>query len=367
MVVQPFIYKRGGGSGGWQPDPLWTNIRTLYDNDPLASTYQYRAVYLIAGQDEATEFPAGSFYQNRRYITSDGYDSGGTLLTAAYTHIWDLTKDIIDSKGARIRWIKVYSSNPTAIVSDVNYKHSVIWAVFNLSATVVGDTAQYSTGFNHCYALRRFECGSNVTSVGNYAFRNCSSLESIVMTSTITSIGNYAFDSCYGLVDCFLPYTVTAIGTNAFQNCYSLSDIVIPSGVTTLGASIFSACYSLSEIVIPSGVTTLGASAFSNCQSAVKLSIPSSVTSATSTSFSNTFSLQNVVLETNFDANLTLNSGNTNAASTRLSRSVLNAMIAAYKDNSGGTARTLTIGATNLAKLTAEDIAVATDKNLSLA
>ena len=42
-------------------------------------------------------------------------------------------------------------------------------------------------------------------------------------------------------------------------------------------------------------------------------------------------------------------------------------MFEALKDNTGTTAKTLTLGATNLAKLTEEQKQIATDKNWNLA
>ena len=54
-------------------------------------------------------------------------------------------------------------------------------------------------------------------------------------------------------------------------------------------------------------------------------------------------------------------------ASTAFTREALNEIIGNLRDMTGSTALTLTMGATNLAKLTAEDIAVATDKNWTIA
>ena len=53
--------------------------------------------------------------------------------------------------------------------------------------------------------------------------------------------------------------------------------------------------------------------------------------------------------------------------SNNLTHDSLAAMINNLYDYSGGTAHTLTIGATNLAKLSAEEIAAATAKNWTIA
>lgn len=55
------------------------------------------------------------------------------------------------------------------------------------------------------------------------------------------------------------------------------------------------------------------------------------------------------------------------SVSTAFTRDTLNEIIGNLVDLTGSTAKTLTMGATNMAKLTAEDIAVATDKNWTVA
>ena len=55
------------------------------------------------------------------------------------------------------------------------------------------------------------------------------------------------------------------------------------------------------------------------------------------------------------------------SVSTRFTREALVEIIGNLRDMTGSTAKTLTMGSTNMAKLTAEDIAVATDKNWTIA
>ena len=72
--------------------------------------------------------------------------------------------------------------------------------------------------------------------------------------------------------------------------------------------------------------------------------------------------LENVVLESGFNAN-----GLDVSASSLFSVDTLVAMINALADRTGLEAYTLTIGSTNLAKLSNEQIAIATQKNWTLA
>lgn len=336
----------GGGGSGWQPDPLWTNIRALWDEDTLrkkvasgvtfysdtalttsvgtlasshpvtrvestygtivgdgtdgtadttyyvaiadvTGDYIYSAIYLIAASDLTTLFRAGV-----RYITSDGYDST-TELASDYTHTWDLDDDMVDSTGAYTRWVITYHTAQAAIRS---FNSKVLWVIHNFSSSTLG-----SSSLNDIYYL-------------SY----CPALKYVELKDNIKSISDYAFDASKSLISVRIPDWVTSIGRGAFRSCESLQYIEIPSSVTKV--------YDVYT--------------FQNC-----------------------FALQNVILGIDFDTSVTI------PASGLFSQQVLHAMIAAYKDNSGegGTARTLTIGAANLAKLTAEDIAVATAKNLTLA
>lgn len=84
-----------------------------------------------------------------------------------------------------------------------------------------------------------------------------------------------------------------------------------------------------------------------------------------SQSFSNTFasasSLENIVIEGVIGNNISF------WACTKLTHDSLMSIIGALKDHSGSTTRTCTLGATNLAKLTDAERAVATQKGWTLA
>lgn len=101
----------------------------------------------------------------------------------------------------------------------------------------------------------------------------------------------------------------------------------------------FSGCSSLTTVNLPSGVTSIGIQAFDSCRS-----------------------LKDVTFGNNFNCN------NLNlSASTLYTREIILQWLNALSDRTGDTAYKLTIGATNLAKLTEEDILIATNKNWTLA
>ena len=193
--------------------------------------------------------------------------------------------------------------------------------------------------FNGCSSLTTINLPSSLTSIGGYAFRNCTSLTTINLPSSLTSIGGYAFSDCTSLTTINLPSSLTSIGQSAFYNCPSLTTINLPSSLTSIGVYAFSDCSSLITINLPSSLTSIGQSAFYNC-----------------------WSLKNVTLGDNFNCN------NLNlSVSTRYSRETILQWLSALADRIGQTAYKLTIGAKNLAKLTEEDILIATNKNWTLA
>ena len=78
-------------------------------------------------------------------------------------------------------------------------------------------------------------------------------------------------------------------------------------------------------------------------------------------SFHGSSKMENFVVEKGFKSFLCI------SQSTLFTRETLRAIIDNYADRTGQSALTFTIGSTNLAKLTEEDIAVATNKNITLA
>ena len=159
-----------------------------------------------------------------------------------------------------------------------------------------------------------------------------------------------------------IPQGVTNIGSQSFNQCRDLASVTIPNTVTNIGSYAFCNCNSLVSITIPSSVLSLQANTFINCNSLTDVFIPNSVTRVAATSFSGCSSLTNVTLGDGFNANnLDL------SVSTLYSADTLVAILNALADRTGMSAYTLTLGDTNLAKLSNEQIAIATQKNWTLA
>ena len=109
---------------------------------------------------------------------------------------------------------------------------------------------------------------------------------------------------------------ITSIGQGAFRDCSSLTTVELPDSLTSIGQDVFYGCSSLTDVTIKIGF---------NCN------------------------------------NLNL------SASNRYTTETIVSWLEALADRTGQTAYKLTIGKTNLNKLTDEQKAIATNKNWTLA
>ena len=159
-----------------------------------------------------------------------------------------------------------------------------------------------------------------------------------------------------------IPSDWTEIRRGAFNACTKLTSVTLSDNIATIGVTAFNFCLNLESINIPDGVVEIRDNAFYGCTSLINVTISNTVTKLGKSVFTNCSNLTNVTLGNNFNCNnLDL------SASTKYSVDTLAAMLTALADRTGQTAYTLTIGTTNLAKLSDEQKAIATDKNWTLA
>ena len=173
------------------------------------------------------------------------------------------------------------------------------------------------------------------------------------------------FDSCKALTT--IPPLNTSSGTNfgyMFQNCKILT--TIPQLDTSNGTNfgyMFYGCSSLTTV--PKLNTSKGtdfSSMFRNCTRLTTLELTSFISSQYM--FSYCPALENLTVT----GTITVNNNYLNLSSSPLlTVESLMSVINALSDNTGGTTYTVTLGATNLAKLTDEQKQIAIDKNYNLA
>lgn len=250
------------------------------------------------------------------------------------------------------------------------YKHSEIkHIIYEEGTTPLTTNGWYSfaecTGLIDCVLPERFT-GTNMPD-----FEKCTSLKRVNVPSSVRELGS-VFSGCTALEEFVVPSGVPTLSGSTFKGCTSLTSVTLPEGITSMsGSSIFEGCTAITEIELPSTVASIGSSMFYGCTALKTITFKSipSCSYYTYTTSSNPFyrctALEDVVLPAGWNKNLLLSNGGSYFTNV-LTHDSMVAMIAALYDFSGGTAHTLTVGATNLGRLSAAEQQVATDKNWTL-
>ena len=225
-----------------------------------------------------------------------------------------------------------------------------------------GGKCSYSTAtsFEGCW---QFGDTANVTAM-NSMFYNCNNLTTVPLfdTSKVTNMSSMFF-SCGNLTT--VPLFDTSNVTNMssmFANCSELTTVHLfdTSKVTDM-YSMFSSCSNLTTVpqFDTSNVTNMSYM-FQDCP---KLTVIPQFDTSKVTNMRSMFNYCNNLEEIhmiNINASLDIH------RSTKFTREALLEIIGNLKAQTSGT-KTLTIGSTNLAKLTEEDKAIATNKGWTLA
>lgn len=207
--------------------------------------------------------------------------------------------------------------------------------------------------------LRRVVVPDSLEVIGEEAFKNCFRMTGIDGMKGLKEIGNYAFVDCCSLTDIKFPETLEFIKLRAFQNCKSLrnKDLILPN-CKEIWTEAFSGCAFTGRLELPNcKELTSGAFNGSNFSSLVLSSALTTYNPSVHALITCT-NLEFVDLGTDFNCNNFILS-----MSTKYSVETLVSVLNSLKDRTGETAYNLTLGATNLAKLTDEQKAIATNKN----
>lgn len=202
----------------------------------------------------------------------------------------------------------------------------------------------------------------NLTEIGDYAFSNCGSLSEITIPQSITKIGNYAFAYTYSLSELELPSNLTSLGPYAFWRS-DIRSIVIPGGVQTIPYQCFGDSL-LEEVTLEHGVITIGTDAF-YCGGLRKAFLPNTLGDYTNQIFSRSNALNHIILEDGYNSTLNASRLGVGFIGEDYIDHLVD-MLEALADRTGQTPKTLTLGSSNLSRLTAAQIQIATDKNWNI-
>ena len=393
-------------SDKWQPDPLWKfpdpngsgnlkTIREIWDEDTQIGSYTHRGIYQIIGEYDTIDLKKSlkSRTNADTFILSDG-TTYTDITTNTLNHTWDKSKDVIDSKGRPMRYVRVYSKTTLPHMPDF-YK-TVIWAIHNMtsgSASAYADATytpceclelcdkftQSITNFTFPYTLRKIVIDG--ARFNGYIGNKLSQLNEIEIKSTpVFSYDAYSSAGLGGYIKNFvlpsnysntgftlsggtIPYApkfgtidlggAINITASVSLNYLFVETVILPPYAKSLYSQQLNLC---EELILPSTLTTIQLNGASHLK---RITLPESLT--TISSFQNLYNLKELNIPMGF--NLTgINLSN----STFMEHDSLVDILENLADLTGQSAKTITFGSTNLAKLTAEEKAIATNKNWTL-
>ena len=282
--------------------------------------------------------------------------------------------------------------NSLTSISDSCFENCTSLQSVNIPS---GVTAIPNHCFDTCSNLLTINIPSNCSNIGEYAFAYCTKLKNITIDKCDSSRTYYSYcfaycnsltnDDVYRIVDdAYSIYSCLFFGCTGitdvkvkwtwhsmFESCTNLIRAVVISTTTGgTGNSVFRRCTKLQEVYL-APEKKIGYSIFQYCQSLKIVSLPSTIIETTNDCLTTTSSnyyafdgctaLEDVQLGQDWNMSLRLNVSN------NLTVDSMVAMFNSLKDLTGETAKTLTLGSTNLAKLTDEQKAIATNKNWTLA
>ena len=265
-------------------------------------------------------------------------------------------------------------TNPRAVFA---YDVTTSLAVPKVLVVDFGECRALNYCFYNCSALTSLTLpagfGQNATSLFS-CFYNCSVLTSLTLPAgfgqNATDLGN-CFDNCSGLTSLTLPdgfgQNATDLG-NCFDNCSGLTSLTLPDGFGQVATGLigcFRNCSGLTSLTLPDGFGQNEGDlyyCFSNCSRLTSLTLPDGFgqnAANASGCFSNCLALTDITGNPNFKASVSLSS------CTNITHDSLMVVINGLQTVT--TTKKLTLGATNLAKLTDEEKKIATDKGWTLA
>lgn len=196
------------------------------------------------------------------------------------------------------------------------------------------------------------------TYVGSNIFEGCNGLTNVVCPF----VGNYLFSSCTKLEEAIIspPNLISYTPNHVFLGCSNLKKVIVDN-IKGIGNYFFQNCTSLNSVTLSDDITSINSGAFQNCSSLTSLFLPSTITTFNSpNTFTGCTNLSNLSVGANWNC----------VADFSTLDLAIESIIEIFnnlKDLTSETTKTLTLGSNNLLKTTAEQRAIATNKNWTLA
>ncbi len=335
----------GGTTDEWQPQFDWWNIDKILEED--TENYQGSVICLLR---DISNFSNIEPMKAAKIVTSDG--STYNDLTEIITHTWDISKDKECSLGYKTRYV-IWYFNSSSFPNNYGkfFPRETIYSIFNLT-----ESNDLFNSFCHLQLMEAIKF-KNTTINGLCLIndlKNLKKIEGLTINGNVTASGVGLFGSCSSLE----KINVT------FSNDWSRSLRSAFSNMTSLKK------FSFKELNLnPANVTEYWTT-FQNdstLQEIDKLDFTSLNTSNTA-NWVNMFGGCVSLIEINEISNIHMSGLNLSKCESLSHDTLLRFLNALYDYASEGSTDTyiLTLGTTNLDKLTDEEKAIATNKGWTL-
>lgn len=352
-------------------------------------------------------FPSGAKYgwviayaSDSVYVSGnqnvDTLISGTTNNKSTYPVKWIVGRGVAEARVSNMRGVVAVENGTTSFITPVAYCQSA----YPMQEFVFSSHAGFSAATSlqafcsECYALRVVSADKiKTTNVNNLAsaFSSCYNLDRLDTSGwDVSSVTNFSslFFNCYSLKQIDVSDWDVSEGTNfsnMFSNCFALTSLDVSAWDTsscTLANAMFNGCRSLAEIDVSSWDTssfTNTYSMFNGCSSLTTIDISGWNLAAVTTAlgmFDSCVILESLIGDKTVSGDGSINGSTSyfgkglkvgfkvNASDLLTHDSLLFLMY--WLGDLGSGSATLNVGNTNLAKLSASEIAVATAKGWSI-
>lgn len=386
----------GGGGGGYVRAMGVPNGEDIIANAPdfEVEGVVYKPIYYLALRDT---FITETFSKTGTGVSTgaDAFvfsDEPTTLYIGDTTHTFDTTKDFATSEEWKCRYVICYATaeNKAITTSVFLYLSTNVFefigasgTTFSYNSRIFGHNATNYANIEYvniensaiinnkikgnyflanCLRLITVKLPEITEIASTYFMYECNQLQEISIPKLETITDNYALYGCRALREINLSDLVTITGNNFLSNSV-IKEINIPKLETIMGSNFLYNNTKLKKIELPV-LKNIGSSATQICRDSYLLKYVnlSSIISWEGNDWSRFTYAVFITLPIDFDfdgLNLT--------GSTIKSYEWLNVELPTkLKDNSGGTAKTLTIGSANIALITPANQAIIANKNWTL-
>lgn len=342
----------------WNLPSDWYDIESILAAD--TEEYPYKAILLYSDAGGVTSSALGK-WDAAMIKTSDG-----ATYTAAATHTWNVASNRACSEGYNTRYVIYYFTT----------QYTGTWGMLKDNLLyVVSDGLRYKSNLQDCLILRaaKFKNGAGVYgtgTIGKNFFFHCPLLKyvsSFFNENSLTAEG--MFQSCAALLEvgsfslanaASVKYLYKGVGTTTSKG---VKFPAIYAPVATAATAMFEGSYidNVPSVDIPIATDISNMFKQAKCVLIDSINIPSATTVLYWMVSDGTPTLTTINSFSGLKVSADISS------QTSLSTASLVTILSGLVDLTGNAAQALTIGATNLAKLSTEQKAIATNKNWTLA